>query len=80
MAKRKAKSKKRWIQGAIKRPGALKAYAKQHGGVGSDGAIKRSWAQAELRRLSAKKTRTAADTRRMRQLNLFLKVLTKKKR
>jgi len=79
MAKRKAtkrKSKKKWIQGAIKRPGALTAYAKGRGGLTKAGTISKSWCRRELARLKKKK-RTKADTQHMRQINLFLKQLAK---
>jgi hypothetical protein len=63
---------KKWIQGAIQRPGALTAYAKGHGGMTKRGTISRPWAQGEQRRLRAKAKRTPAETRRLRQINLFL--------
>ena len=36
-------SKKNWIKGAIKKPGALKATAKRQGALKSDGTIKKTW-------------------------------------
>lgn len=77
MAKRK---KKKWIQSAIKRPGALTEYARGRGGLARAGTIKRSWARNEQRRLRAKKKRTATDTRRLRQLALYLNQLSKRRR
>ncbi len=73
----KKRRPKKFIQKGIKRPGALTAYAKRTGGVGKDGRIKRAWAQALQRRLRAKKNKTAADTRRLRQVNMYLGVLSR---
>ena len=36
-------TKKNWINGAIKKPGALTATAKKAGAVKPDGTIKKTW-------------------------------------
>jgi hypothetical protein len=52
-------SKKRWIKGAIKKPGALKATAKRAGALKADGTIKKTW----LREQSKKNTKTGQRAR-----------------
>lgn len=70
------KSKKKWIQGAIKRPGALRKYAEAHGGMTEEGRIKRSWAVSLAARLSKKEKRSAAESRLLKQLNLYVHQLS----
>lgn len=43
------KGGKAWIQGAIKKPGALKATAKRAGATESDGTIKKTWLREKAR-------------------------------
>jgi len=43
------KGGKAWIQGAIKKPGSLKATAKRAGAIKSDGTIKKSWLREKAR-------------------------------
>jgi hypothetical protein len=43
------KGGKAWIQGAIKKPGSLKATAKRAGATESDGTIKKSWLREKAR-------------------------------
>jgi len=43
------KGGKAWIQGAIKKPGALKATAKRAGAIKPDGTIKKSWLREKAR-------------------------------
>ena len=69
MAKRK---KSRWIQGAIKRPGALKAKAKRAGALTRSGTISYAWLQKQAR----KSGRTAQQAR----LAMTLGKMRKKKR
>jgi len=63
MARRKSTrrkpAKKKWIKGAIKRPGALRAKAKRAGALGPDGKIKMSWLRAKAKG----KDRTAKQAR-----------------
>lgn len=63
MAKRRArkprKKKKKWIKGAIKRPGALKAKAKRAGALDASGKIRLSW----LRSKAKGNSRTAKQAR-----------------
>ena len=72
----KRKSKKKWIQSAIKRPGALRKYAKAHGGLTAEGRIKRSWAESLASSLSKKEKKTAEESRLLKQLNLYLHQLS----
>lgn len=50
---------KKWIQKAIKKPGALKATAKRAGALKADGTIKKTW----LRDQAKKKTKTGQRAR-----------------
>ena len=66
MAKRRARSRKptkkkpkKWIKGAIKRPGALKAKAKRAGALDASGKIKMTW----LRSKAKGNSRTAKQAR-----------------
>lgn len=36
---------RKWIAGAIKKPGSLRAQAKREGALNPDGTIKKSWLQ-----------------------------------
>ena len=69
MARRRAtkrkKRKKKWIKGAIRRPGALRAKAKRAGALGPDGKIKMSWlrAKAKGKDQTAKQARLAITMR-----------------
>lgn len=67
-----AKKKERWIQEAIKRPGALKAKAARAGALKKDGTIKESWLEEKAKGndLTAKQARLA----------LTLKDLSKRKK
>lgn len=56
---------RKWIQKAIKNPGALRAQAKREGGLTKSGKIKVSWA-----RQKAKQGGTVA-----RRANLYLNAL-----
>lgn len=47
-----AMSKKKWIKGAIKKPGALKATAKRAGALKSDGTIKKTWLKEQAKKNS----------------------------
>jgi len=76
MAKKKSK---KWVQGAIKRPGALKEYAAKHGGLDKGGDISSSWAEGLAKRLRGKKKKTAAETRLLKQVNLFFTLRGMKK-
>jgi|TARA_R110002020_G_scaffold49102_3_gene140064 hypothetical protein len=58
-AKKKSGSKKNWIKGAIKKPGALRATAKRAGALKADGDIKKSW----LREKAKGKGKTAERAR-----------------
>jgi len=51
----------KWIQGAIKHPGAEHAAAKRAGQLNPDGTIKKSW----LREQAAKELGTAAKRARL---------------
>jgi hypothetical protein len=69
----KWKSKpKKWIGKAIQRPGALRAKAAKAGGLTKSGKISKTWARSKRAKLRAKPKRTKAETRTLRQLNLFL--------
>lgn len=61
--------KKRWIQGAIKRPGALRAKAKRAGALGSDGTIRVSWLRQKAKGndQTAKQARLALTMRKMKK-------------
>jgi len=74
MTTKKTKSKpKKWIAGAIKREGALRAKAaKSPGGLTKSGKVSKTWAKSERAKLRGKAKRTTAETRLMRQINLFL--------
>ncbi|MHA1986785.1 MAG: hypothetical protein ACW98D_09115 [Promethearchaeota archaeon] len=45
-------SKNKWIKGAIKKPGALKATAKRAGAMKSDGTIKKTWLKEQAKKNS----------------------------
>ena len=66
MAKRK---KKRWIQSAIKHPGALKALAKKEGALSKSGKIKSSWLREKARGSGtvARRARLAITLRKLRR-------------
>ena len=69
----KAKSSKKWIQGAIKEPGSLTKTAKKAGAVKEEGTIKEAW----LREQAAKGNTTTA---RRARLALTLKKMSKGKK
>jgi len=79
MAKRK---KKKWIKGAIKRPGALRAKAKRAGALGPDGKIKMSWlrAKAKGKGRTAKQARLAITMRGFKKKKKGKKRKPKRKR
>lgn len=64
--------KTRWIQKAIKHPGALRAAAKRAGALKKDGTIKVSWLREQAKKGSTLIARRA-------RLALTLKKLRKKK-
>jgi len=45
-----SKSKKNWIQGAVKNPGALKAKAKRAGKLRKNGTIDPSWLNQQAKK------------------------------
>jgi hypothetical protein len=53
----------KWIQGAIKRPGALSAAAKKAGGVNKQGKLKPEWVRSQTH---------SSDPRRAAQARLAL--------
>lgn len=63
---------KKWIKGAIKRPGALRAKAKRAGALTANGTIKRSWLEA--------KAKGNDQTARQARLALTMRGFKKKKR
>jgi len=76
VAKRRARSRKptkkkpkKWIKGAIKRPGALKAKAKRAGALTASGSIKLSWLRSKAKGNSrtAKQARLAITMRGFRK-------------
>ncbi len=67
-----ADDKKKWIQGAIKHPGALTAQAEKAGAINEEGDIKAKWLAAKAR----SKNLTIARRARLAQL---LKRFNKKK-
>ena len=69
-------AKKKWIQKAIKRPGALRKYAEAHGGLTEEGRISRDWAKKLAARLSRKEDKTEDETRLLKQLNLYVHQLS----
>jgi len=64
-----ANKDKKWMQKAVKHPGAFTAYAKANGGIGADGKINLAWA----RKVANDKTKSS-HVRRMANLYLtFMK-------
>jgi hypothetical protein len=63
-----AKTKKKWIQKAIKHPGTLTATAKAAGAISKSGTIKRDWLekQAKGSGVTAKRARLALTLRKMK--------------
>ena len=63
------KGGKAWIQGAIKKPGALRATAKRAGAIKSDGTIKKSWLREKARDSgkTAQRARLALTLGKMRK-------------
>lgn len=63
------KGGKAWIQGAIKKPGALRATAKRAGAIKSDGTIKKSWLREKARGKgkTAQRARLAITLGKMRK-------------
>lgn len=57
-------TKKNWIKGAIKRPGALKAAAKRAGALNKDGTIKTSWLNKKTPNKRLQKQKNLAKTLR----------------
>jgi len=66
-----AKSKDRkWIQKAIKHPGALRAAAKRAGALNKDGTIKVSWLREQAKKGNttiARRARLALTLRKLRR-------------
>lgn len=69
-------AKKKWIKGAIKRPGALRAKAKRAGALTAQGTIKKSWLRAKAKG----KDRTARQARLALTMRGFRKKPRKRKR
>lgn len=63
--------KKKWIQQAIKRPGALRAQARKEGAITRQGTISRSWLE--------KKARQGGTVGRRARLAITLRKLSKKR-
>mgnify|MGYP006921600829 CR=1 FL=1 len=55
------KSGKKWIQKAIKKPGSLRATAKEHGAIAKDGDIKKSFIDKAAKGKFGKKTEKRAE-------------------
>lgn len=55
--------KRKWIKGAIKRPGALRAAAKRAGALTPSGTIKLSWLRDQVK---------SSNPRRVKQARLAL--------
>ncbi len=66
-----AKKKGKWIQDAIKKPGALRAQAKKEGALNPDGTIKQGW-------LKKKAGQGSSTTAKRARLAITLKKLRKK--
>ena len=62
-------AKKKWIAGAIKRPGALRAKAKKTGALTRGGTIKKSWLnkQAKVGGRTGRQARLAKTLSKMRK-------------
>lgn len=62
-------AKKKWIKGAIKKPGALKATAKRVGAMKADGTIKKTWLkeQAKKNTITGKRARLALTLGKMKK-------------
>lgn len=62
-------AKKKWIKGAIKKPGALKATAKRAGAIKADGTIKKTWLkeQAKKNTITGKRARLALTLGKMKK-------------
>ena len=60
---------KKWIQRAIKHPGALRAEAKREGGISKEGNIKSSWLNkaAKAKGRLGQRARLAKTLKRMRE-------------
>lgn len=56
-----AGKKKNWIKGAIKKPGALRETAKEHGAIAKDGDIKKSFIDKAAKGKYGKKTEKRAE-------------------
>ena len=67
MAKAKKPAKKRWIQDAIKNPGALRAAAARAGAINAQGKIDADWLeeQASGRGKTAQRARLAMTLRKL---------------
>jgi len=65
----RAKRKKKWIKGAIKRKGALTAAAKRAGALTKSGTIKVAWLQqqAKVKGRRGKQARLALGMRKMKK-------------
>lgn len=55
-------TKKNWIKGAIKRPGALRKAAKSAGAISKDGTIKTSWLNKPTTNKRLQKQKNLAKT------------------
>lgn len=69
-------TKKKWIQGAIKHPGALTKKAKAAGKLNKKGDIKDSWIDKVA---SNKKDKYSAKTEKQAELAKTLKKMRRKK-
>ena len=62
---------KDWIKGAIKKPGALRATAKKHGGLKKDGDIKSSFldkaTEGKFGKLTEKRAHLAETLKSLRK-------------
>lgn len=56
-----AQKKKKWIQSAIQKPGALRRAAKKHGAIGKDGDIEKSFIDEAAKGKYGKKTEKRAE-------------------
>lgn len=66
MAKARRKNK-RWIQGAVKRPGALRNRAKRAGAITKNGTISMTWLRQQAKRndRTGKQARLALTLRKL---------------
>jgi hypothetical protein len=67
---------KKWIKGAIKHPGALRASAKRAGAIGKSNTIKKAW----LNKQAKKSGMIGRRARLAKTLSSFTNWLTKSQR